>query len=200
MLAPHAKRLAPALFAVATLALSAPVFVSSAVAQTANTAQEESPAVLAARDYLQATGYRPRLEAKLAAIAKSKVALKIMVEHVPAMEDQVVKIYAARFSAEELREAGKFFRTATGVLYFNFNTEMNTNPYTTAEIYRNEVAKRFTAQQRAEVFAYVSSSVGKKMQRLLPELVKAENDAAAAWGYDTQKDIDRAIRAGEEVS
>jgi hypothetical protein len=192
--------LAPALFAVATLALSAPVFVSAAVAQISNTAQEESPAVIAARDYLQATGYRLRLGAKLAAIAKSKVALKIMVEHVPAMEDQVVKIYAARFSAEELREASKFFRTATGVLYFNFNTEMNTNPYTTAEIYRNEVAKRFTVQQRAEVFAYVSSSVGKKMQRLLPELVKAENDAAAAWGHDTQKDIDRAIRAGEEVS
>ena len=200
MLAVHAKRLAPALFAVATLALSAPVFVSAAVAQTANTAQEESPVVLAARDYLQATGYRPRLEARLAPIAKSKVALKIMIEHVPAMEDQVVKIYAARFSAEELREAGKFFRTATGVLYFNFNTEMNTNPYTTAEIYRNEVAKRFTVQQRAEVFAYVSSSVGQKMQRLLPELLKAENEAAAAWGHDTQKDIDRAIRAGEEVS
>ena len=77
---------------------------------------------------------------------------------------------------------------------------MNTNPYTTPEIYRNEVAKRFTVQQRAEVFAYVSSSVGKKMQRLMPELVKAEHDAADAWGHDTQQDIDRAVRAGEEVS
>jgi hypothetical protein len=191
--------LAPALFAVATLSLTAPAF-SPAFAQTAKTAQEESPAVLAARDYLQAIGYKSRVETRFAAIAKSKVALKIMIEREPVLEGRVAKIYADHFTADELRSAGSFFRSATGVLFFNFNTEINANPYVTPEIYRSEVAKRFTVQQRSEVFAYVSSSVGRKMQQMLPELVKAEHDAGDAWGQETQQEIDRAIRAGEEVS
>jgi hypothetical protein len=198
MLPVSAKRLAPALFAVATLFLSAPAFSGAAVAQTV--AQEDSPALLAAREYLQATGYKSRTEARFAAVAKTKIALKIMVEREPLLETQEAKIYAARLTAEELREMAKFFRTATGTLYFNFNIEMNSNPYATAEIYRNEVAKRFTVQQRAEVYAYVSSSAGRKMSQVLPDLIKAEREAGDQWGQETQQEIDRAIRAGEEVS
>jgi hypothetical protein len=200
MLAVYAKRWAPAFFAVATLSLSAPAFPSAAVAQTVKTEQDESPAVLAAREYLQAMGYKSRMETRFAAIAKSKIALKIMMEREPLLEAKVAKAYAARLTADELREIAKFFRTPTGTMYFNFNTEINANPYATPEIYRNEVAKRFTAQQRAEVYAYVSSSAGRKMSQVLPDLIKAEREAGDQWGQETQQEIDRAIRAGEEVS
>ena len=201
MLAINAKRLAPALLVAATLSLSGLTCSSAAIAQTATTAQAEDPAaVLAARDYLEAIGYRSRVEAKLAPLAKTKMALKIMLKREPILEDAVAKTYAARLTAQELRDAGKFFRSATGALYFSFNIEMNSNPYVNAEIYRTEVAKRFNPQQRAEVFAYVSSAVGQKMQRLLPDLVKAEREASDEWGAQTQKAIDQAIRTGEEVS
>ena len=40
---------------------------------------------------------------------------------------------------------------------------MNTNPYTTPEIYRSEIAKRFSSSQRAEVFAYLKTDVGQKI-------------------------------------
>jgi hypothetical protein len=196
----HAKRLAPALVAVAALSLSA-VASSAEIAQPAAMAQAQEPAaILAARDYLLAVGHKSRIEARITAIATTQTSLKIMMEREPLLEEQVAKGYAALFTAEELREAGKFFRTASGAKYFNFNIEMNTNAYTTADVYRNEVAKRFTPQERAEIFAYISSALGKKMQRVLPELVKVEKEAAEQWGVETQKEIDRALRAGERVS
>jgi hypothetical protein len=200
MLPIYAKRWAPAFFAVAALFLSAPAFVSAAVAQTVKIAQEDTPAVVAAREYLQATGFKSRMERQFTAIAKTKIALKVMMEREPILEAQEAKIYAASFTAEELREAAKFFRTAAGTLYFNFNIEMNSNPYATPEVIRNEVAKRFTAQQRAEVFAYQGSSLGRKMQQVVPEVIKAERSLTEQWGQETQQEIDRAIRAGEEVS
>jgi hypothetical protein len=201
MLAMHAKRLAPALVVVATLSLSALTHPSAAIAQTATTAQaDDSAAVLAARDYLQATGFKSRFEANLPTMAKSKIALKIILEREPVLENDVAKIYAARFTAEELREASKFYRTASGNLYFNFNVEINTNPYVTPEIYRSEIAKRFSPQQRAEVFAYVSTGIGQKMIRTISDVVKATKEAAEQWGRETQEAVDRAVRAGEDVS
>lgn len=201
MLALYAKRLAPAFVVVATLSLSGVTCSSAATAQTATAAQaEDSDAVLAARDYLQATGFRPKFEAKLPALVPSKIGLKIAVEREPVLENEIAKIYAARFTAEELREASKFYRTATGTLYFDFNIEMNANPYTTPEIYRSEIAKRFSSAQRAEVFAYLRAGVGQKMGRILPDVLKATKEAAEQWGRQTQEAIDRAVRTGDDVS
>jgi hypothetical protein len=201
MLAMYAKRLAPALVVVATLSLSGVTHPSAAITQTATTAQaDDSAAVLAARDYLQATGFKSRFEAKLPTMAKSKIALKIILEREPVLENEVAKIYAARYTAEEVREASKFYRTATGTLYFSFNVEMNDNPYTTPEIYRSEIAKRFNPQQRAEVFAYVSTGIGQKMIRTIPDVAKATKEAAEQWGRQTQEAVDRAVHAGEDVS
>ena len=62
MLALYAKRLAPAFVVVATLSLSGVTCSSAAIAQTASAAQaEDSDAVLAARDYLQATRFSLQL-------------------------------------------------------------------------------------------------------------------------------------------
>ena len=109
MLAMYAKRLAPALLAVATLPLSGVTCSNAAIAQTAATVQaQDSPAVLAAREYLQAVGFKSTIEARIAAVARTKVALKIMLEREPVLEDQEVKIIAAHFTAEELRETSKF--------------------------------------------------------------------------------------------
>ncbi len=201
MLAMHSKRLAAAFIVVATLSLSGVTGSSTAIAQTVTTPEEtDSPALLAARDYLQATGFKSRFEAKFPMMATSKIALKILVEREPVLENEVAKIYATRFTAEELRDASRFYRTATGTMYFNFNVEMNTNPYVTPEIYRSEIAKRFSSQQRAEVFAYVSTAVGQKMARILPDLVKVTKEAAEQWGRETQQAVDRAVSAGEDVS
>lgn len=201
MLALYAKRLAPAFVVVATLSLSGVTSSSAATAQTATAAQaEDSDAVLAALDYLQAIRFRSTFEAKLPALVPNKIGLKIALQQVPALENEVAKIHAARFTAEELREASKFYRTAAGTQYFNFNIEMNTNPYTTAEIYRSEVAKRFSPSQRAEVFAYLKTDIGQKMARIVPDLVKATKEAGDQWGRQTQEVIDRALRTGEGVS
>jgi hypothetical protein len=201
MLALFAKRLAPAFVVVATLALSGATSSSPATAQTATEAPvEDSDAVLAAREFLQATGFRPKFEAKLPALLPNKAGLKIALEREPVLENEIAKIYAAHFTAEELREAGKFYRTAAGALYFDFNIEMNANPYTTPEIYRSEVAKRFSPSQRAEVFAYLRASVGQKMGRVLPDIMKATKEAAEQWGRQTQEAIDRAARTGADVS
>ena len=201
MLALFAKRLAPAFVVVATLSLSGATSSGPATAQTASTAQaEDSDAILAARDYLQATRFRSKFEAKLPALVPSKAGLKIALERVPALENEIAKIYAARFTAEELREASKFYRTAAGTQYFDFNIEMNANPYTTPEIYRSEIAKRFSPSQRAEVFAYLSASVGQKMVRVLPDVMKAIKEAADQWGRQTQEAIYRAVRTGADVS
>ena len=130
MLALYAKKLAPAFVVLATLSLSGFTCSSAAIAQTATAAQaEDSDAVLAALDYLQATRLRPKFEAKLPALLPNKMGLKIALQRVPALEIEVAKIHAARFTAEELREASKFYRTAAGTLYFDFNIEMNADPY-----------------------------------------------------------------------
>jgi len=197
MLFTYCKRLAAALIAVAILSLTAGPSVT--VAQSAES-EPQSAALVAARDYLQATGFRSKFEAKFPAMVQSKIALKILVEREPILENEVAKIYAATFSAEELRDASKFYSTSTGTMYFNFNVEMNTNPLVTAEIYRSEVAKRFSSQQRAEVFAFSSTAVGQKMARVVPSLAKVIKDAAEQWGRETQQVIDRAARAGEGVS
>jgi hypothetical protein len=201
MLALFAKRLVPAFVVVATLSLSGVTTSSPVTAQTATAAQaEDSDAVLAARDYLQATSFRSKFEAKLPALIPNKMGLKIALERVPVLENEIAKIYAARFTAEELREASKFYRTAAGALYFDFNIEMNTNPYTTPEIYRSEIAKRFSSSQRAEVFAYLKTDVGQKMGRIVPEVVKATKEAGEQWGRETEKAIGRAVRTGADVS
>ena len=201
MLALYAKKLAPAFVVVATLSLSGLTCSNAAIAQTATAAQaEDSDAVLAALDYLQATRFRPKFEAKLPALIPNKMGLKIALQRVPALEIEIAKIHAARFTAEELREASKFYRTAAGTLYFNFNIEMNANPYTTPEIYRGEIAKRFSASQRSEVFAYLQTGIGQKMIRLVPDMVKATKEAGDEWGRQTQKVIDRALRTGDDVS
>lgn len=197
----HAKRFAPALLAVAILSLSAVASLSAEIAQPAATAQAQEPAAIqAARDYLLAIGHRSRIEARISVIAKTETSLKIMLKREPLLEEQLAKSYAELFTTEELRQASTFFRTASGAKYFNFNIEMNNNPYATGDVYRNEVAKRFTVQERAEVFAYVSSALGQKMQRLLPELLKVERGAAEQWDVETQKEIARALHAGERVS
>lgn len=201
MLAFYAKRLAPALVVVATLTLSGVTCSSAATAQTATAAQvEDSNAGLAARDYLQATGFRSKFEAKLPALVPNKIGLKIALQRMPVLENEIAKIYAARFTAEELREASKFYRTASGALYFDFNMEMNANPYTTPEIYRSEIAKRFSSSQRAEVFAYLKADIGQKMGRMLPDVLKATREAAEQWGRQTEEAIDRAVRTGEGLS
>ncbi len=201
MLAIYLKRLAPALLTVATLSLSGVTCLSAALAQTATTVQEEdTPAVLAAREYLQAIGYKSALEARIAAAARTKVALKILLEREPLLENQEVKIVAARFTAEELRETSTFQRSATGALYRNFNREMSANAFATPEIYRSEIGKRFTAEQRALVFNYLSSPVGQKWQRILPDIVKAEKEIGARWDRETQEAIQQAVRSGEEAS
>jgi hypothetical protein len=201
MLALYAKRLAPAFVVVATLSLSGVTCSSAAIAQTATAAQaEDSDAVLAARDYLQATGFSSKFAAKLPALVPNKMGLKLALQRVPVLENEIAKVYAARFTAEELREAGKFYRTATGTQYFDFNIEMNANPYTTQEIYRSEIAKRFSSSQRAEVFAYLKADVGQKMSRMLPDVLKATREAAEEWGRQTEKAIDRAVRIGDDVS
>jgi hypothetical protein len=51
------------------------------------------------------------------------------------------------------------------------------------EIYRSEIAKRFTPEQRTVVFTYVSSSVGKKWQRMLPDIAKAEKEVGEQRSY-----------------
>ena len=197
MLATYSKRLAAALIVVATLSLTAGSSVT--VAQTAENEPQSAPLV-AARDYLQATGFRARFEAKFPDMVQSKIALKILVEREPILENEVAKIYAGNFTVEELRDASKFYSTSTGTMYFNFNVEMNTNPLVTPEIYRSEVAKRFSSQQRAEIFAFSSTAVGQKMARLVPSLAKIIKNAAEQWGRETQQVIDRAVRAGEGVS
>ena len=200
MLALYAKKLAPAFVVVATLYLSG-LTTSAAIAQTATAAQaEDSAAVLAALDYLQATRFRPKFEAKLPALVPNKTGLKIALQQVPALENEIAKIHAARFTAEELREASKFYRTAAGTLYFDFNIEMNANPYTTPEIYRSEIAKRFNSAQRAEVFAYLKTGIGQKMIRMVPDMVKATKEAGDQWGRQTQEVINRALRTGGDVS
>jgi hypothetical protein len=197
MLATYSKRLAAALIVVATLSLTAGSSVT--VAQTAENEPQSAPLV-AARDYLQATGFRARFEAKFPDMVQSKIALKILVEREPILENEVAKIYAGNFTVEELRDASKFYSTSTGTMYFNFNVEMNTNPLVTPEIYRSEVAKRFSSQQRAEIFAFSSTAVGQKMARLVPSLAKVIKNAAEQWGRETQQVIDHAVRAGEGVS
>lgn len=201
MLALYAKKLAPAFVVLATLSLSGLTCPGAAIAQTATAAQaEDSDAVLVALDYLQATRFRSKFEAKLPALLPNKTGLKIALQRVPALENEIAKIHAARFTAEELREASKFYRTAAGALYFDFNIEMNANPYTTPEIYRSEIAKRFSSSQRAEVFAYLQTGIGQKMVRLVPDMVKATREAGDEWGRQTQKVIDRALRTGDDVS
>lgn len=201
MLAILAKRFAPALLAVATLSLSGFTFSNASLAQSAPTVQALDPAAtLAARDFVQAIGFKSSFEAKLPAVARNKIALKVMLEHEPKLEEQVANVYAARFTADELRAAGTFYRTTTGTLYAAFNREIAANPYATPEIVRAEIAKRFTSQQRGEVFTYLSGGVGKKMIGILPDLLKAEKEVTEQWGRSTQEDVDRAVRAGEEVS
>ena len=201
MLALYAKRLAPAFVVVATLSLSGLTCSTAAIAQTATAAQaEDSDSVLAALDYLQATRFSSKFAAKLPALIPNKMGLKIALQRVPALENEIAKIHAARFTAEELREASKFYRTAAGTLYFDFNIEMNANPYTTPEIYRSEIAKRFSSSQRAEVFAYVQTGIGQKMIRIVPDLAKATKEAGEQWGRETEKAIGRAARTGADVS
>jgi hypothetical protein len=201
MLALFAKRLAPAFVVVATLSLSGVTSSSPATAQTATAAQaEHSDAVLAALDYMQATRFRSRSEAKFAALIPNKMRLKIALQRLPVLENELAKIYAARFTAEELREASKFYRTVAGALYFDFNIEMNANPYTTAETYRSEAAKRFSSSQRAEVFAYLQTDIGQKMIRMVPDVVKASKEAGEQWDRQTQEAIGRAVRTGGDVS
>lgn len=201
MLALYAKKLAPAFLVIATLSLSGVTCSSAAIAQTATAAQaEDSDAVLAARDYMQATRFTPKFAAKLPALIPTKTGLKIALQRVPVLENEIAKIHAARFTAEELREASKFYRTAAGALYFDFNIEMNANPYTTAEIYRSEIAKRFSLSQRAEVFAYLQTGIGQKMGRIQPDVAKAIREAAEQWGRETEKAIGRAVHTGADVS
>ena len=201
MLALYAKRFAPAFVVVATLSLSGLTCSSAAIAQTAAAAQaEDSDAVLAARDYMVATRFTPKFAAKLPALIPTKSGLKIALQRVPVLENEIAKIYVERFTAEELREASKFYRTAAGAQYFDFNIEMNANPYTTAEIYRSEIAKRFSLSQRAEVFAYLKAGVGQKMGRIQSDIVKAIREAAEQWGRETEKAIGRAARTGADVS
>jgi hypothetical protein len=201
MLALYAKRFAPAFVVVATLSLSGLTSPSAAIAQTATAAQaEDSDAVLAARDYMVATRFTPKFAAKLPALIPNKTGLKIALQRVPVLENEIAKIHAARLTADELREASKFYRTAAGAKYFDFNIEMNANPYTTAEIYRSEVAKRFSPSQRAEIFAYLNAGVGQKMTRMLPDVLKAIRDAVEQWGRETDKAIGRAARTGADVS
>jgi hypothetical protein len=201
MLATCAKRLTPALLAVAALSLSAVTCSSAAIAQSATTVQPAEPAaVLAAREYLRAIGYKTFVEAKIAAVARTKIAFKILLEREPILEDQEAKIIAAHFTAEELRETSKFQSSATGALYRTFNREMSANPFTTPEIYRSEIAKRFTSEQRAVVFSYVSSSVGKKWQLVQADLTKAEKEIGEQWDRQTQEAIEQAVRTGQEAS
>ena len=68
------------------------------------------------------------------------------------------------------------------------------------ETYRSEIAKRFSAAQRAAVFAYLQTDIGQKMIRVLPDLSKATREAGDEWGRQTQKVIDRALRTGDDVS
>ncbi len=132
MLALFAKRLAPAVVMVATLFLFGVTWSSAAISQTATAAQaKDSDAALAARDYLQATRFGSKFEAKLPALVPTKRGLKIALQRVPVLENEIAKVYAARFTAEELRAASKFYGTATGAQYFDFNIEMNANPYIT---------------------------------------------------------------------
>jgi uncharacterized protein DUF2059 len=160
----------------------------------------DSAATLAVRDFLQAIGFKYSFEAKLPVVARNKIALKVMLEHEPKLEEQVANVYAARFTADELRAAGTFYRTATGTLYATFNREIAANPYATPEIVRAEIDKRLTSQQRGEVFTYLSGGAGKKMIGILPDLLKAEKEVTEQWSRSTQEDVDRAVRAGEEVS
>jgi hypothetical protein len=200
MFSETAKRLAPALLAVATLTLFNMTCLRPALAQTATAAQpDDVDTVLAAREYLKAIDYRSITEAKIATVARTKTALKIMLEREPLLENQEAKIIAARFTAEELRESSKFQRTVTGSLFRNFNRDMS-SPFVTTEIYHSEIAKRFTAQQRAEVFNYLNSAVGQKWRKLMPELTKAEQEIGEEWGQQTQKAIDEAVRTGQELS
>ena len=110
-----------------------------------------------------------------------------MLEHEPKLEEQVANVYAARFSADELRAAGAFYRTTTGTLYATFNRGIAANPYVTPEIVRAEIAKRFTTQQRGDVFTYLSGGVGKKMIGILPDLLKAGKEVTEQWGAAPKK-------------
>jgi hypothetical protein len=196
MLAKYAQRSVRALLVVAMLS---PLSLSRAVAAPVAPA-ETTDAVVAARDFLQAVDYKAKTEAKITALAQTKVALQIMLEREPVLEDRVARLYAEYFTSDELREATKFHHSATGALYRDFNRDMNANPFTTPEIYRNEIAKHFTPAQRAEVSSYVSGGIGRKMFRMAPGLIKAEQKLGEQWGRETQEIINRAVRAGAQVS
>jgi len=210
MPAMYAKRLAAALVVVASLSLSAEAYLSSAFAQTAGTATtEDSARVIAAREFLEAIGFKSNLDAKFPAVAGRiadsnpglrytnidvrQVVLKILQQSEPDLEDQVAKLYATNFTTEELDKARDFYRTETGVLYSRFNREMNASPYTTPEIMRSEVGKRFSPEQRAEVFNYLRDGVGQKMLRMLPDLLKAEKELTSRWGHKADEAIGRAV-------
>ena len=91
MLALFAKRLVPAFVVVATLSLSG-VTASSPVRANSTAAQaEHSDAVLAARDYLQATSFRSKFEANFPHNPK-QMRLKIALDRVPVLENEIAKI------------------------------------------------------------------------------------------------------------
>lgn len=67
--------------------------------------------------------------------------------------DQFARVYAVRFTIEELQEIVTFYESATGQKLASSNLEVNTDLQRVMEVFTNNVRQEFFAKVRAELRA-----------------------------------------------
>jgi uncharacterized protein len=201
-----------ALVAIAIIGVPA-LHSSTAMAQAAGAAPTMSAAAVdAARELLMVNGYRAAAEAKMPIAAEQmkqavdmdpvlrlsgvdvrQMALRVMHEREPALIGAVAKLYAARFTVDELRQATKFYHTPTGRHFAEFCLHYTPDPRNPGHA-AQEVARNFSAEERAAVWSFTNSALGKKLGTA--ELDQATRKISGAWGQWIGGQIERALRTG----
>lgn len=67
--------------------------------------------------------------------------------------DQFARVYAARFSIEELQQIVAFYETPTGIKLAQANSEVNSDLQKVLQVFTNNVQREFFAKVRAELRA-----------------------------------------------
>jgi hypothetical protein len=200
-------RPSPRSFICALLAVA--VLASPSVATAQSSTQQHKSAIEAAQEFLRASGFVSFMEARFPVIAESfkkaaendpvplystvdvrLLALKLMKQREADLMSNMAELYAARFTAEELKQASMFYGSDMGARFVNFNRELASQNGDPAN-FPGEIAKRFSAAERSQIMTFLTSAVGQKFLRYNPEIQKAARKIGIVWSRNIGLEITR---------
>ena len=85
---------------------------------------------------------------RAAALARRQAAYK---DRKGELLDQFARVYAARFTVEELQQIVTFYETPTGQKLAQANTEVNSDLQAVLQVFTNNTRSEFFAKVRAEL-------------------------------------------------